>query len=69
MQIKPLWLPLSTAPEDIPVLLLRPGNEMVEFLVTQATKFDGHFYPDELGFNASSTDVISDAKGWRACPW
>lgn len=54
--------------DHVPSLFLHEGNDAHQFVIVQAQAFEGHLYPDMMGYNVDFDDHIStdDLYGW--CP-
>ena len=64
------WRPIETAPtkEDVPFLVMTPGNGVARFLILQVTRFEGALYPDHLDGAVSYSDRITNATLWMPAP-
>lgn len=65
------WRDISTIPtaEHEPFLVLRPGNDVADFVIEQVSIFEGRMYPDALNGNIDHSDAIEDAIYWQPCMW
>ncbi|MGQ3297712.1 hypothetical protein [Reyranella sp.] len=60
------WQPIETAPtkEDVPFLVMTPGNGVARFLILQVTRFQGALYPDHKDGTVGYDDAVTNATHW-----
>ncbi len=64
------WRSIRTAPktEDMPFLVLTPGNDVADFVILQVTRFEGVLYPDHLDGSLDFRDAVENATHWMPAP-